>query len=85
MTLPDWLPYHCLHCQTYRANPEEEFVECGSDHPEACDCDGDSHVGGYKCPTCGQNWKALPPEDWDGTLLVGAKKLRGDPPTAEVT
>jgi hypothetical protein len=53
----------------HRETEYEDFVECGSDHPEACDCGASSHVGGYKCPVCGQNWKGLPPEDWDGTIL----------------
>ena len=85
MTLPDWIPFQCLNCGAHRGPEDEDFAECGGDHPEACDCGAASHVGGNVCPVCGQSWKALPPEDWDGTILSATEEPFKPPPKNHYT
>lgn len=69
MTLPDWVPTHCIHCQTYMGHDEGTWEE-----------HDDGRGSGYRCPTCGHNWQAIPPEDWSGGLLVRTERELETPP-----
>jgi len=76
---PEWIPKHCLHCMTYTGHGEEDFADCPN---RSCGHDEDhaTHSGTYVCPTCGHSWMAIPPEDWDGSLLVRPEKPIPTPP-----
>ena len=69
MTLPDWTPTHCIHCLTYMGHDEGAWVE-----------HDDGNGSGYRCPTCGHNWQAIPPDDWTGEMLVRTEREIQAPP-----
>lgn len=76
---PDWLPYHCPHCMAYRGHNEDDFAEC----PDECrhNFEHQNEGGGeYQCSTCGQTWKILPPDDWNGKVLTRKEEPFREPP-----
>lgn len=77
---PDWLPKHCMHCMTYTGHDEHYRRPC----PDECDCGHAAHSASHVCPTCGHKWMGVPPEDWDGSLLVRAERPVPTPPPEHV-
>lgn len=77
MTVYDhWVPLHCVHCMAYTGHEEWYERPC----PEECDCGHSSHASSFVCPVCGARTMAIPPEDWDGSLLYREERPLPMPP-----
>lgn len=76
MSYEHWLPLHCLHCMSYVGHEEWRLAPC----PEECDCDSTNHTGTYVCPTCGNESMAIPPDEWDATILLSTERPLSMPP-----
>lgn len=82
MTMPlhhDWVPGHCLDCLTYMGHDDAAFASC----PDECThrFDHKNKSGGQcVCPTCHNNWQAIPPDEWEGSMLTRPEKPIAPPP-----